>query len=46
MYGSDEEGDDDNLGVDSDEDLSDDAKEHMHEEVYHDSVFDLLTNRV
>lgn len=32
MYGSDEEGDD-HLEVDSDEDLSDDAKEHMHEEV-------------
>ncbi|KAK1409943.1 hypothetical protein QVD17_36474 [Tagetes erecta] len=33
VYGSDDEGDDDNLGVDSDEDLSDDAKEHMHEEM-------------
>ncbi|KAL8247303.1 hypothetical protein R6Q59_008519 [Mikania micrantha] len=32
VYGSDEEGDD-TLEVDSDEDLSDDAKEHMHEEM-------------
>ncbi|GJR15826.1 P-loop NTPase domain-containing protein LPA1 homolog 2-like protein isoform X1 [Tanacetum coccineum] len=32
VYGSDEEGDD-HLEVDSDEDLSDDAKAHMHEEM-------------
>lgn len=32
VYGSDEEVDD-TREVDSDEDLSDDAKEHMHEEV-------------
>ncbi|KAK9061561.1 hypothetical protein SSX86_018743 [Deinandra increscens subsp. villosa] len=32
VYGSDEEGDD-HLEADSDEDLSDDAKEHMHEEM-------------
>ncbi|KAI7743377.1 hypothetical protein M8C21_003560 [Ambrosia artemisiifolia] len=32
VYGSDEEGDD-HLEVDSDEDLTDDAKEHMHEEM-------------
>lgn len=37
MYGSDEEVDDDTGEVDSDEDLSDDGKEHMHEEVPFDS---------
>ena len=40
VYGSDEEVDD-HLELDSDEDLSDDAKEHMHEEVPKQSFISL-----